>query len=192
MPGAGGNGPRDAPRLSVYIATSLDGYIAATDGSLDWLDAACSPDEDYGWEPFLAGVDALAMGRGTYDHIRHLDPLPFGERPVFVFTHRPPAQRAGVTFWSRTPQDAASAWAASGLRHVYVDGGRLISDFLAAGLIDDLTITTAPVLLGGGLPLFHAIPGPVPLARTSLESWPSGVTQARYERWLGPSGAGPA
>ncbi len=169
------------PRLSVYIATSLDGYIATTDGNLDWLDEAVDPAEDYGWEPFIEGIDALAMGRGTYDYIAYLDPLPFGTRPVFVFTHRPPADRPDVTFWSRTPQEAVDAWAEAGLRHVYVDGGRLISDFLAADLVDDLTITIAPVLLGGGLPLFHRIPGPRPLRRTAVQSWPSGVLQVRYE-----------
>jgi dihydrofolate reductase len=169
-------------RLSVYIATSLDGYIATTDGSLDWLEAAVGTDEDYGWESFIGDIDALAMGRGTYDHIGHLDPLPFGERPVFVFTHRVPADRPGVTFWSRSPQEAVAEWAARGLRHVYVDGGRLITDFVAAGFVDDLTITTVPVLLGGGLPLFHPLPGPVRLYCTSVQSWPSGVMQARYER----------
>ena len=169
------------PHLSVYIATSLDGYIATPEGGLDWLEASARADEDYGWEPFLADIDALAMGRGTYDHIAHLDPLPFGERPVFVFTHRPPGVRAGVTFWTRSPQDAVAHWTAMGLRHVYVDGGQLITDFLAAGLIDDLTITTVPVLLGDGLPLFHAMPGPRRLRRTGFASWPSGVMQVRYE-----------
>ena len=76
------------PLISVYIAASLDGFIARPDGSLDWLHAAALPEEDYGYDAFVAGVDALAMGRGTYDHIAHLQPLPFGGKPLFVFTHR--------------------------------------------------------------------------------------------------------
>ncbi|MBK9737953.1 MAG: hypothetical protein IPO93_00190 [Actinobacteria bacterium] len=86
------------PRVSVFIASSLDGFIATRDGSLAWLEAAAKEDEDYGFDAFLSSVDALAMGRGTYDHIAHLDPLPFGDRPVYVFTHRPPAPRPRVTF----------------------------------------------------------------------------------------------
>jgi len=111
------------PRLSVFIACSLDGYIATSDDSLDWLESAARPGEDYGFEEFLSSVDALAMGRGTYDHIAGLDPLPFGERPVFVFTHRRPADRPGVVFWGRSPSEALATWEESGLESVYVDGG---------------------------------------------------------------------
>lgn len=169
-------------RLSVYIASSLDGYIATRDGTLDWLDAAARSDEDYGYDDFMAGVDALAMGRGTYDFIASIDPLPFGGRPVFVFTHRPPPARDGVTFWELSPRAAAERWSQLGLQRVYVDGGRLISDFLAEGLIDDLVLTRVPLLLGDGLPLFHA-----GLPRTDLElvdvrSWPSGFVNLTYRR----------
>ena len=76
--------------MSVFIASRLDGYIATRDGSLAWLDEAASRDEEYGYESVLATVDALAMGRGTYDHVAYLDPLPFAGQPVFVCTHRPP------------------------------------------------------------------------------------------------------
>jgi dihydrofolate reductase len=134
-------------QLSVFIATSLDGYIATPNGSLDWLENAGSPDEDYGWEAFLAGIDALAMGRGTWDHISHLDELPFGDRPVYVFTHRSLVDRPGVHAWSMSPREALGVWEERGHERVYVDGGQLISAFLAEGLIDDLTIFTAPVLL---------------------------------------------
>ena len=169
-------------RLSVFIACSLDGYIATTEGSLDWLERAARPDEDYGYETFLASVDALAMGRGTYDHIAHLDPLPFGERRLFVFTHHPPSRRPGVTFWQHSPSEAASAWRELDLQRVYVDGGRLVSSFLADGLIDDLTITVVPVLLGSGRPLFHAGRPPVALSLTAVDHWASGLVNLSYER----------
>lgn len=93
-------------RLSVFIASSIDGYIATLDDKLDWLDAAAVPGEDYGYEPFISTVDALAMGRGTYDFISHIDPLPFGDRKVFVFTHNPPQPREGVIFWQISPLEA--------------------------------------------------------------------------------------
>ena len=99
----------------------------------------------------MATVDAMAMGRGTYDHIAHIDPLPFGERPLFVFTHDPPEPREGVTFWQESPGGAVDHWTSQGLRRVYVDGGRLISSFLAEGLIDDLLLTkiSCPCSRGG-------------------------------------------
>jgi len=169
-------------RLSVFIASSLDGYIATRDGSLAWLEEAASSDEDYGYESFLENVDALAMGRGTYDHISHLDPLPFGGRPVFVFTHHPPRPREGVTFWQESPRGALKLWTRMGLDRVYVDGGALISGYLAEGLIDDLVITKVPVLLGDGLPLFHPIPVSARLRLDDVKSWPSGFVNLTYSR----------
>lgn len=169
-------------RLSVFIASSLDGYIATRDGSLAWLEEAASSDEDYGYAFFLESVDALAMGRGTYDHIAYLDPLPFGGRPLFVFTHRPPQPREGVTFWQESPRTALERWNRNGLGRVYVDGGALISDFLAQGLIDDLVVTKVPVLLGDGVPLFHPIPVSTELRLEAVKSWPSGFVSLTYSR----------
>ncbi len=173
--------PPTPVRLSVFLACSLDGYIATRDNKLDWLDAAVGPGEDYGYEAFIADVDALAMGRGTYDFIEYVDPLPFGDRRLFVFTHRP-LEREGVTAIQLSPHEAVAAWTEQGLRHVYVDGGVVISAFLRAGLIDDLTLTVVPLLLGDGQPLFH--PGR-PEARLTLEesrTFPSGVVWLRYAR----------
>jgi dihydrofolate reductase len=169
-------------RLSVFVASSLDGYIATRDGSLAWLEQAARSDEDYGYESFLQGVDALAMGRGTYNHIAHLDPLPFGGRPVFVFTHHRPRPREGVTFWQEPPVRALERWNTMGLRRVYVDGGTLISDFLAQGLIDDLVLTKVPILLGNGLPLFHPIQASADLRLEGVQSWPSGFVNLTYSR----------
>jgi dihydrofolate reductase len=168
--------------LSVFIATSIDGYIATLDGSLEWLEQAARPDEDYGFDEFLASVDALAMGRGTYDHIAHLDPLPFGQRPVYVFTHRPPVPRAHVHFVELTPREALAQWTEQGLDRVYVDGGRVISAFLAEGLIDDLVLTTAPVLLGAGLRLFQPGGQPAGLLLEGVRTWPSGFVARTYRR----------
>ena len=169
-------------RLSVFIASSLDGYIATREGSLTWLEEAAGSDEDYGYEAFLESVDALAMGRGTYDHIAHLDPLPFGGRPLFVFTHHPPLPHDGVTFWQKSPGSALDRWTTMGLGRVYVDGGALISSFLAEGLIDDLVLTKVPVLLGDGLPLFHPISVRTGLRLEGVKNWPSGFVNLTYSR----------
>lgn len=169
-------------RLSVYIASSLDGYIATRQGSLAWLESAARSDEDYGYDSFMESVDALAMGRGTYDYIAHIDPMPFGGRPVFVFTHHPPEPREGVTFWQEQPAAALERWSSMGLGRVYVDGGTLISEFLAEGLIDDLVLTKVPILLGDGLPLFHPMPVSTQLRLDGVQSWPSGFVNLTYSR----------
>jgi dihydrofolate reductase len=122
------------------------------------------------------------MGRGTYDHVAHIDPLPFGERPVIVFTHHPPTPREGVQFWDVSPREAVARWSAMGLDHVYLDGGVLVSSFLAVGLVDDLTITLTPVLLGQGRPLFHTGSPRSELKMTGVRHWPSGMVQLSYSR----------
>jgi dihydrofolate reductase len=167
-------------RISVFIASTIDNFIASADGSLQWLLDAARDDEDYGYDRFMSTVDALAMGRGTYDHIAHLDPLPWGDRPVYVFTHRPPAARDGVVFWDLPPHEAAAHWDEAGLERVYVDGGRVISDFLAAGLVDDLLLTKVPLLLGDGLPLFHRVPVATSLRLLGVDSFPSGLVNLSY------------
>ncbi len=169
-------------RISVFIACSLDGYIATSDGSLDWLERAARPDEDYGYDDFMSTVDALAMGRGTYDHVRHLDPLPFGERPLFVFTSADPGPRAGVTFWRPAPREAVQRWREAGFDRVYVDGGRLVSSFLREGLVDDLTVTVVPRILGAGRPLFHPGLPTTALTLTGVRHWPSGLVRLSYVR----------
>ena len=171
------------PRVSVYIAHSVDGYIADSAGSLDWLFTRTALEgEDYGYEAHMASVDGLAMGRGTWDFIADEPSLPFDSRAVYVFTHRDAAPRDGVRFWSRTPHEAVAEWQAAGLTHMYVDGGGLISDFLAEGLVDDLTLTVVPVLLGSGSRLFHEIPTITSLVLESSQSYPNGVVQLRYRR----------
>jgi dihydrofolate reductase len=170
------------PRISVFIAHTVDGYIATDDDSLDWLFAAAPEGEDYGFEAFLADVDVVAMGRATYDFIKDFPELPYGERPVHVFTTQPLGPREGFEFYARTPQEAVAAWEADGVTRVYVDGGTLISQFLEAGLVDDLTLTTVPLLLGSGKPLFHRIPVSTPLRLVDVQQFPSGMVNLRYER----------
>ena len=167
------------PQLSVFIATSIDGYIADRDGRLDWLDDALLPGEDQGYQAFYDSVDALAMGSGTYDFIKDHEPWPF-DKPIYVFSSRSYPDRAGVTFWNRSPLEAAKHWDTSGFAKVYVDGGRLISSFLEQGLIDDMIISTAPVLLGGGSPLFRSHGRYARARLIETRSWPSGYVQNSY------------
>jgi len=128
-------------------------------------------------------VDALATGAGTYAHIEHLDPLPFGGRPVFVSTRRrrprPGHLLAAVT---SSRAGALERWNSLGLDRVYVDGGALISEFLAHALVDDLVLTTVPVLLGSGVPLFHPVLVKTALWLEAVTSWPSGVVNLSCSR----------
>jgi dihydrofolate reductase len=170
------------PRISVFIAHSVDGYIATDDDSLDWLMAYDGIGEDYGFEAFMSDVDAIAMGRGTYDFIKDFPELPYGERPIYVFSTQSFDPREHFTFWARTPEEAVAEWEAAGIRHVYVDGGHLISQFLDAGFVDDLTLTSVPLLLGSGRPLFHRIGTSTPLRLVDTQAFPSGMLNRRYER----------
>lgn len=172
------------PQFSVFIATSVDGFIARPDGGLDWLDAVQIEGEDYGFAEFFAGVDALVLGRNTYDTVLGFERWPYGGKRCVVLTHRPPpASRHGETFFAGEPTAVAEALAREGVRRVYVDGGIVIQRFLAAGLVDALTLSIIPVILGAGIPLF-ARDGGVELRLDMVESrtWPSGLVQLDYRR----------
>lgn len=171
------------PRISVFAAVSLDGYLATVDDDLGWLEAAGDPDDDHGFDELVESVDAVAMGRRTWDHIAGFEHLPYKDRPIVVFTHRPPATaRPLVTFWERSPRDAVAEWEDLGYRRVYVDGGELVSSFVALDLVDDLTITVVPILLGDGRPLFHPTDRQLPLEFVNARSFDSGLVTVRYRR----------
>jgi dihydrofolate reductase len=168
-------------KFSVFIATSLDGFIAREDGDLDWLPAGGPGDaEDYGYAAFMASIDTLLMGRATYDKVLSFGEWPFGGKRVVVLTHRPIEPRAGVESIAGTPAEVAARLGATGARHVYVDGGRTIQAFLRAGLVQRLVLTRVPVLLGRGLPLFGPLERDVRLTHVSTRAYPSGLVQSEY------------
>lgn len=156
-------------RCSVFIATSLDGYIARPDGALDWLPGADPQAEDFdgtppgdsGYDAFMASVDVIVMGRATYDSV-----LDFGvgwpyPRPVVVLTSRPldaVPEGADVRREQGPVTEVVARLGQDGFTHAYVDGGDVVQQFLAADLIDAMTITVVPVLLGQGIRLFGDLP----------------------------------
>ena len=176
-------------RTSVYIATSLDGFIARGDGSLDWLPGGDGADveggEDYGYQAFLRTVDVLVMGRRTFETVLGFGDWPYGDLPVAVLASPPPRIPEGlaatVFALAGTPGDVLRALEARGLEHAYIDGGVTIQRFLRAGCIDALTITRVPVLLGQGRPLFGALPGDVPLRHVETRAYDNGLVQSRYD-----------
>src|SRR5262249_41252852 len=125
-------------RFVVFIATSLDGFIARSDGGLDWLKPF--EGEGHGYASFFAGVDALASGRGSWDTVLGFPDWPYGDKRVIVCTSRPASPAHGEEIWSGSPRALAVRLVAEGVRRVYLDGGALIRSFLREGLVDELTI----------------------------------------------------
>src|SRR6188474_1070628 len=145
-------------KASVFIGVSVDGFIARTNGALDFLPPGGG--EPHGYDEFIATVDALVIGRHTFETVLTFDTWPY-TKPVFVLSTRPlvpPPPGAVVEQMSGAPAEVASRLAARGIGHVYVDGGITIQRFLRAGLIQRLIITRVPVLIGTGIPLFGALP----------------------------------
>jgi dihydrofolate reductase len=175
------------PRACAFIATSLDGFIARPDGSIDWLDDAqhLIPDgEDCGYHGFMASIDAIVLGRHTFDQVLRFDPWPYGVTPVYVLSRAPVpipvALTSTVHSFQGTVESLVELLGAQGFRQLYVDGGLTIQAFLRSGLLDEITITTVPVLLGAGRPLFGPLPHDVALTLTQSRAYEFGFVQSTY------------
>ena len=173
-------------KSSVYIATSLDGFIARENGEIDWL-LGSDPDgsgEDYGFDEFMASVDALVMGRYTFEQVLTFGDWPYGNKRVVVLSSRsltlPDALPETVTTASGSPAEIIRLLEKQGARHLYIDGGKTIQRFLNDGLIQELIICTIPVLLGSGIPLFGPLKIDIKLLHEETRSFASGMVQSRY------------
>jgi dihydrofolate reductase len=168
-------------KASVFVGTSLDGFIARANGNLDFLPAGGG--EPHGYDEFMATVDALVIGRNTYETVLTFDTWAYGRKPVFVLSSRPiaaaPAE-AVVERMSGAPADIVSRLAARGIRHIYVDGGITVQRFLEAGLIDRIILTRVPVLIGTGIPLFGPLQRDILLEHVATRQYPSGLVQSEY------------
>ena len=169
------------PRCSVFIAASLDGFIARRDGGLDWLSIVETPGEDYGYARFFGDVDALVMGRGTYDTVRGFPAWPYGDKRCVVLAHHPPEAQHGETFHAGPSAPLLERLHADGVRRVYVDGGAVIRQFLGEGLIDDITLSIIPVILGDGIRLFDGGGAGRRLRLRASQAFASGLVQLTYE-----------
>jgi len=176
-------------RASVFVGTSLDGFIARANGDLDFLPPGGG--EPHGYDEFMATVDALVIGSKTFETVLAFDTWPYGEKPVFVLSTRPlasPPSGAVVERMVGTPGEIVSQLADRGIGHIYVDGGITIQRFLQAGLIQRLIITRVPVLIGTGIPLFGAVPRDIVLSHVATRQYASGLVQSEYV--LPPDGSG--
>lgn len=181
------------PKISVYIATSLDGFIARKNGDIDWLIDDDEPPkplddpqikEDYGYREFINSVDVLVMGRKTFEKALTFGQWPYKDKNVVVLSTGtlsiPDLLHDIVTVISMSPMDLAEYLSEQGATHIYVDGGNTIQRFIAAGLVDEMTITRIPVLIGDGIPLFGPLDKDVALTHVFTRKFENGYVQSKY------------
>jgi dihydrofolate reductase len=166
---------------TVFCGVSVDGFIARPDGGIDWLPQVT---EDHGYTELMATVDALVIGRGTYETVLGFAEWPYGRTPVIVLSTRAldlSAHRGyPVEQMGGEPAEIVARLAARGMKHIYVDGGITIQRFLRAGMIQRLIVTRVPVLIGQGIPLFGPLDADVPLRHVRTRDFPSGLVQTEY------------
>ena len=176
------------PKTTVYIATSLDGFIARPDGAIDWLGGPEDDgDEDYGWADFISAIDAIVMGRTTFEQAAGFDGWPYeGMPPLTVLsttmTQVPEPLQGKAEISSLPPRALLEYLAARGCQGVYVDGGKTIQSFLREDLIDELVVTTLPVLIGQGIPLFGRLDADMAWKHISTKTFERGLVKNHYRR----------
>ena len=176
--------------ISIYIATSLDGFMARKNGSLDWLPGSnvtttpTDDNEDYGYKAFMDSVDALIMGRHTFETVLSLGQWPYNDKCVIVLsstlTRLPDDVPKTVELKSGSQAELYKELEKSGFRHICLDGGKTIQGFLDVGLVDEMIITTIPVLIGSGIPLFGPLHQDVKLKHVKTLPFENGFLQSRY------------
>lgn len=174
----------------VFIATSMDGFIARRDTDIDWLtepetgvghQGATGPEHVGSFEALLERVDHMVMGRGTYDLVSSFETWPYGALPVMVLSSSMSDDVDERVRVVRSVDQACGALNAEGARSVYIDGGLTVQSFIKADLVDELTVTRAPVLIGDGIPLFGQLEHDVILALRAAQADASGFVHCRYE-----------
>ena len=169
-------------KASVFVGASLDGFIARKNGEYDFLPPGGG--EPHGYDEFIASVDTIVIGRKTFETVLPMKPWPYGAKRVVVLSRRPidfSAVVGGVVEqMAGSPDEIVSKLAASGAQHLYIDGGITIQNFLRAGLIQHLTITRVPVLIGDGIPLFGSLPQDIHLRHIATRQYPSGLVSSEY------------
>ena len=168
-------------KCSVFIATSLDGFISRDNGSIDWLMKAntlAPPGEDSGYKSFISTVDVLVMGRNFYEKVLSFDEWPYGELPVVVMSSQtvtiPQKLQASVSASTESPTALVQRLSNQGAKYLYVDGGVTIQGFLVDGLINEMTITLIPVLLGSGRSLFGSLKEDIELQHIEMQTFDGG------------------
>lgn len=170
----------------VFIATSLDGFIARVDGSIDWLESCDTAGENHGYEDFIKDKDGIIMGRGSYEKVLSFGVWPYSKMVVVLSKTLAPEDlpdnlRGKVRFLNLPPRQLMEQLSREGWKKAYVDGGQIIQSFLREKLIHDLIMTRIPVLIGQGRPLFGPLTMDISLTHITSKSFPSGLVQSQYK-----------
>ena len=175
------------PQCRIFMAISEDGFVARSDGSLDWLDEVnrlVPPGEDCGYAEFMSHIDMLVMGRKTFDTVRALGPWPYADKPVVVLSNNLPSLPTGTPETVRLshgePQALVRRLASQGFHRIYVDGGTTARSFLEAGLIEEMFLTQVPIRLNQGIRLVGPTGLPDRLQRQSIKTYAFGFVQSHY------------
>ena len=176
-------------KVSVYIAVSIDGFIARTDGDIDWLHSYSESDEneDYGYKEFMSSVDGLIMGRKTFEKVVSFGKWPYENKMVAVLSNNsdsvtiPKKLGKHIEVSSLDPSELLANLSKRNINHVYVDGGKTIQSFLCVGLVNELIITYIPRLIGNGISLFGVLEQDILLKHIYTRSYSSGLVQSKYE-----------
>lgn len=167
---------------SVFVGTSLDGFIARRDGTFDFLGDGGEP---HGYDEFIASIDCHVIGRKTFETVLAFPEWPYADKPVIVLSGRPldlsRVKGGRVEQMSGQATAIFSQLEARGFQHAYVDGGITVQGFLRAGLIRRITVTRVPVLIGEGIPLFGSLPHDVRLRHVVTQTYKSGLVKSEYE-----------
>lgn len=174
-----------AIKKSVFIAASVDGFIAREDGSIDWLLGIDNPNgDDFGYNEFIKDIDVIIMGRNTFEIVKSFDKWQYGKIKVIVITSSkyilPEGFNQNVEITNDNPRKLITRLELEGYKNVYIDGGKTIQSFLREGLIDEITITTIPLILGIGIPLLGRIGKQINLGHIKTNVYNNGLVQNIY------------
>ena len=170
---------------TVYIGTSLDGFIARMDGNIEWLTEFANTEAVHAYEEFMSSIDAIVIGRGTFEKILSFPSWPY-EKKAFVLSNSlkllPDKLRDKATLLSMKPKEILNHISGMGFSGIYVDGGKVIQGFLQEDLIDELIISKVPVLIGNGIPLFGFLSVDLKFKHIRTETQSNGLVRSYYKR----------
>ena len=172
----------------VYIGTSLDGFIARTNGDIEWLVQYANEEAIQAYEEFISKIDAVVIGRGTFDKVLTFPSWPY-EKKVFVLSstlkNLPATVENKAILLSLSPPDTLKKLSEEGYTNVYIDGGLVIQNFLKADLIDELIISKVPVIIGSGIPLFADVKQDLLFRHVKTEVQSNELVRSYYKRKRG-------
>jgi dihydrofolate reductase len=174
------------PKVSIFVATSVDGFIAREDGDVSWLESfdSMGDGEDGGFANFFSQIDLMVVGRATFEKVMSFDTWLYGEKPIWVVSRTlsslPEGFNGNVKIINASPSEILQSAQTQGFQHIYLDGGKLIQSFLKEELADELTITRVPILLGKGIPLFGLLEKELRLELIKVTSWQNGFIGEKY------------